>query len=314
MKYLILLAFLSTQLYCKAQSYIPMTETALWVYSGSWQSQTYHFHIWRFMLMINGDDTSINGLTYKKITARQYSNVVYYKSDFSLPYDMTIANVDDKYFGAIREDNKKVYIRYYQSTRIGLPTADTAEQLYFDFNLTVGDITPKGDSIVSIDSVLVGNNYRRRFKTSTLFMGKKIEHIEGIGSNVGLIDYAMESPPFTSMHCYHIEDTVYTNPYNPTAQYPCFYIHAKGTPVSVQAFNKADVQVYPNPVLDRLYINAVDAGSITIFNSLGQVVIKKDIEPGNTEILFSDFANGVYFLQLKDTEGNIRHSQRLLKQ
>lgn len=89
------------------------------------------------------------------------------------------------YQGAIRHDGpgKRVYF---------VPPSSGNEQLLYDFNLQVGD-TVEGyletnawpaDVVQEIDSVLVGNTYRKRWIINTCY---NISLIEGIGSTYGLI-------------------------------------------------------------------------------------------------------------------------------
>jgi hypothetical protein len=92
---------------------------------------------------------------------------------------------DYHYFGAIRENGKKIYV---------IPDFfNPIEYLAYDFNLTIGDTMPSPDGnssvnpsnqiIHSIDSVLVYGSYRKRYLVnSTKFV------IEGIGASTGLFN------------------------------------------------------------------------------------------------------------------------------
>jgi len=90
------------------------------------------------------------------------------------------------YKGAIRQDtatHKVFFVRPGQSY----------EAVLYDFNLNVGDTVPydtTGDcmypgyvTIVSIDSILIGNQYRKSYTTNFWFT-----IIEGIGSSQGLLE------------------------------------------------------------------------------------------------------------------------------
>jgi hypothetical protein len=123
-----------------------------------------------FSIVMTGD-TMINGQVYHKL----FTPYVY--ADIS--GGCTQAHFEG-YKGAIRQDipNKKVYF---------LPPTDfTVEQLLYDFTMEVGD-TVKGylsggwmedNVVVSIDSVLVGQNFHKRWLVNPCY---DIYLIEGVG-------------------------------------------------------------------------------------------------------------------------------------
>ncbi len=152
----------------------------------------FHYHAYCFY---NGDgddnysivmtgDTLINGENYHQL-----------KTPFIESYSTGNCGYNQiGYRGAIREDvvEKKVYY---------VPPASTSEELLYDFNLEVGD-TVKGyintslmpddvDVVLSIDSVLVGSTYRKRWNINNCY---GISIIEGVGSTYGLF---MPSPGCT---------------------------------------------------------------------------------------------------------------------
>ena len=118
-------------------------------------------------------DTIINGSLYQKLF-----------TPYIQPFDQSAVSLG--YNGAIREDtiNKKVFI---------IPPSESSEQLLYDFTMQVGDTVqgyietysdPK-DTVISVDSILVGNNYRKRWNINAEY---DISLIEGIGSTYGLIE------------------------------------------------------------------------------------------------------------------------------
>ena len=164
--------------------YVPLvTENVEW----QTLSTTYPFEfqmaktITHQIYTLNGD-TVIGNLTYKKICLKT-------KIDEQTKYD---------YFGAIREQNKKIYYigdGYFTSSpyyNISLAKVkamkeclssyknDGQEMVLYDFNSKAGDYIQLGynySQIIYEDSVLVGNSYRRRLNLSN---NDKI--VEGIGS------------------------------------------------------------------------------------------------------------------------------------
>lgn len=147
------------------------------------------FESWRhfYSIRISGD-TVLNGLNYHK---------------FDIPIEVikSIGTCDKAgswtkagyYAGCIRQNEsiRKVFF---------IPPSESREQLLYDFNLKVGD-TLQGflrnthnlvETIESIDSVMVGVTYRRRWKLSSNY---RVYLIEGIGSTFGLIQ---KSPGYSS--------------------------------------------------------------------------------------------------------------------
>ncbi|MCW4470471.1 S8 family peptidase [Flavobacterium sp. MFBS3-15] len=77
---------------------------------------------------------------------------------------------------------------------------------------------------------------------------------------------------------------------------------------------KASFSVYPNPVQDRLTVNAEGfAGSVKaeVYNSLGQLVNAVDVSAAGREIDFSGLSGGVYFVKVSD--GDISLTKRVIK-
>jgi hypothetical protein len=62
------------------------------------------------------------------------------------------------------------------------------------------------------------------------------------------------------------------------------------------------VQLYPNPVVDYLYLKSdVAIEKVTIYNLTGKVV--KQIEQPGLSIDLSDFASGIYMLRVSSSQG-----------
>lgn len=131
-----------------------------------------------------GQDTIINSTSYHTF---QIPAFIYHAGPNCIPPGFYI--LPGKYAGAFRNDhpNKRVYI---------VPETDSVEQLLYDFNMQVGD-SLKGylsicapnfvcDTVISIDSVLVGSSYRKRWLINSNYQAY---FIEGIGSTYGLLRY-----------------------------------------------------------------------------------------------------------------------------
>ena len=64
---------------------------------------------------------------------------------------------------------------------------------------------------------------------------------------------------------------------------------------SVEVEDVSQVEIYPNPVRDILFINGLDKGSYRIFNSMGKFIY----EDNQREIAISNYTKGLYFLEYK---------------
>ena len=73
-------------------------------------------------------------------------------------------------------------------------------------------------------------------------------------------------------------------------------------PTSVEDF-KNEVLVYPNPSNAIFNVKAINTTSYTLFNSLGQKIIEKDIKGNQFSIDLSSQNNGIYFMLVHTTTG-----------
>jgi type IX secretion system substrate protein/ASPIC/UnbV protein/VCBS repeat protein len=77
----------------------------------------------------------------------------------------------------------------------------------------------------------------------------------------------------------------------------------EGQPLAVADFKILDVQLYPNPVKDKLKIelknNWNTNAKLTIYNLLGRAILSKEFSTKSTEIDLSHLASGIYLLKLK---------------
>ncbi|MHB8259903.1 MAG: T9SS type A sorting domain-containing protein [Bacteroidia bacterium] len=246
-----------------------------------------------YSIIISGD-TIISSKTYHKLTT-PYVQVV----------PSTCASccaLATGYKGAVRQDTvaKKVFI---------VPPSNTSEQLLYDFTMLVGD-TVKGfissatgttvSIVQSIDSVLVGSTYRKRWNINTCYF---IYLIEGVGSTYGLIE---PSPgctvdfPSDSITCFK---------QNGLALYPntatnCQLI----TSVNSIDKNSNQITIYPNPANGIINVKLGimnETATIEIYNTIGECVHRQIVKSSNSQIDVSDLSEGVYNISLQSKEGTI---------
>jgi hypothetical protein len=233
-------------------------------------------------------DTTINSLTYHKLF-----------SPFVQSFISGGCNVTHTtgYKGAIRQDttNKKVFY---------VPPTDLNEQLLYDFTLQVGD-TVKGflesfafqpDVVLSIDSVLVGDNYHKRWIINTCY---NIYLIEGIGSTFGLIE--LSPGCITDYDGY----TITCFQQNGQSIYPdttsnCQLI----TSIYSIDPNSSKVKVFPNPSNGLITVDFEQPSNIReikVTDLLGNIV-KQQKTFNNKKIYIDNLPSGVYILTIFDKD------------
>lgn len=131
-----------------------------------------------YSIVMDGD-TLINGMLYHKLsTPCKIQNTL--GMCFPAVGDSVIAV---GYVGAIREDTVSRKVYYFDGG---------VERLLYDFNMQIGD-TVQGlmysfgsttDTVISIDSILIGSSYHKRWHINSCY---GVWLIEGIGSTHGLV-------------------------------------------------------------------------------------------------------------------------------
>lgn len=281
----------------QSNTYHPFPESGIiWVQS-SW---TTDFSAWPpFVihddqnLFISGDTTAGN-YTYHKL----YTNGHRYADPH--PGDEYYYN---RFFGAFRNDteNRKVYF-----------LSQGEDVLAYDFNLTVGDTLPESsitnqitNIVVAVDSVLVGDNFHKRFHLRTYEGEPYAALIEGIGSTCGA--FSMIQPVFESgndLWCVRLFNDII---WNYDSEFSCLLMVGVEEPEPIQ-----ELAIYPNPSNGLFYIKSTyKTDRAEVFNSLGkQIVILKEI---NAPIDLLDQPDGVYLVKLFNKDNEAMVSRIVLK-
>jgi hypothetical protein len=259
-----------------AQEYIPFPTTdAQWTvvyYSRHCEEEPLYTTVFHYQLY---GDTVISGNTYRKL------GVTILNSGITTP----------EIIGGLREENKKVY--YFS-----LPATSTSqigtlfsgrEALLYDFNAIAGTTVDHDSSyhynstVQGIDSVMIGNMYRKRFNTSlTIIGGGRPEYwVEGIGSmTAGLISNFTPVPTCgyreTRLVCFSQNgNQLYLNP---------DYLDCNATPtLSIPGISQgALIKIYPNPALmNEIHINDIipeDGVQVKITDYTGRVLMTKELK------------------------------------
>jgi len=237
-----------------------------------------------YTILISGD-TLINNIEYHKLL------IPYIQSARESGIYHTVAG----YNGAIRQDtvNKKVFI---------IPTDSITEQLLYDFDMQVGD-TVKGyienmlnqkDVVESIDSVLVDNSFRKRWKINSIY---NIFFIEGVGSTYGLIEYSpgsvIDAPDF-SITCFSQNGvTIY-----PDTVTNCEII----TSVHSVKTGNYPIKIYPNPSKVSFTIetdNTLCFKEFLVIDRYGKILIREPFKD-TSMVNIKDLQPGFYIVKIID--------------
>jgi len=72
------------------------------------------------------------------------------------------------------------------------------------------------------------------------------------------------------------------------------------------------IVIYPNPTKDKFTVEIDTPSPVSIYNLLGEIVVTTNLHAGKNTIDMSNFPSGIYFLQLRDTNGKIT-SMKIVK-
>lgn len=239
-------------------------------------------------------DTIIDSLNYKKL----YGDIV-----------PEVGNsFYGQYFGGLREDtaNKKIFFWALFSPE---------EVVLFDYNLDSGDVAPgtylhnESDTmiVISVDSILIGNEFHKRFNLSTS-NGYPASLIEGVGWSGGLILEEMSSligwEVIYNLKCFKVnnvleyEDSSYTYP-------PC------DLPVGFEEGDDPEQNsvIGPNPVLvgSYLYFNLKDYSNnkFRIFDIRGKKLVEIPLSGNSFYLSSTIFHEGVYLVELSNSSRHL---------
>ena len=261
----------------QAQEYVPMIQEGNEWYTldaqvcSSQSSRGYNTLVHRI-----ADDTLIDGVRYTKVMQTV--------NDVGTP---TLASL-------LREEDGKVWERYlYGSTDV----------LLYDFTANVGDslICGYGDYFVldSISIEQIGGVDRKKFWFGLEydFIGEPYAMetwIEGIGSDLGLLycgSYYFCGGYYRAL-CFHQDgELIWQNP-----EYDACVI------TSVEEINDKVISVYPNPAMEIVTVDGVEAAEVQVYNGLGQMV--KTVQ-GSNEISVSGLPSGIYSIRVTMNDGNL---------
>ena len=255
-------------------------------------------------------DTVIGAFTYRKI------NISYVDTYGDTSSWLTLQT--SGYQGCIREDTilKKVFY---------IEPGTANERTLYDFNLQVGDVytgymrhfISVFDTVQTIDSVLIGSDYRKRWivgKVNEPFFGFFI--IEGMGYGGGLLETSagwMPDGPRLELKCFQ-ENGITMYLYNAVS---CEIIDEVN---KTNRASQSEIALYPNPVQNQFTVDSKSAerrirpgGQFTIdlieiYNSLGEMCYSSAVNSsscppspdgfgGQSIVNCESFPPGIYFVK-----------------
>lgn len=228
-------------------------------------------------------DTLLNGRTYYKV----------WQSYDSLAVNWNLT-------GLIREVEKRVY--YHELGYDG-----PVDMLLYDFSLKKGDsqlLASIETSLVyipvkvsGIDSLIIEGEKKLRLHVSSGNINDS--WIQKIGSLQGVVNrsYILTDNHGILLCVQENGKTIYSN----KDYSDCFYTQYKYTSIK-QHFLSDDIMIYPNPVIDNLYIEInnqkVSKPHVKILDMHGQVVCNKTVPDLNNKIDVSRFPPGLYIVRI----------------
>ena len=249
-----------------------------------------------YQYFITGD-TNITGVTYHKL--QSFGGYFWMDQLQTCRFDSLIATYTN-YSGAFKEDTmfKKVFY---------IPSGDSTEHLLYNFNLNLGDSinnTYNYDSlsayynsyVMTVDSILVGNEYRRRLGIGNSWTGTTYVYlIEGIGSTFGLTEPI--APHFESgseLLCF-MQNSV---PVYPDTNYACDLVS------NIGAYSRPlpGFSIFPNPfntTTELLFDRQYKSIEVDVYNTTGKLFEHLEYSNCNKiQLVRRTLTDGLYFLRV----------------
>lgn len=249
-------------------------------------------------------DTVVNSLNY---------HLLYIKFTIEYMNLSTPKTIGDIRYALLRNDkaNKKVYIKGLANLSFNL-NLDTNEQLYYDFNLKVGDIytaRPKtfytSDTLFvnRIDTIIDPDNIKRavytistRNNTDEMLNGYIIQGIGGYNGLIGYISFIWNNFYGEYFSCYNFNGIGYTANFGSftSINYNTCNKHIFSSVITPKS---QVIKLYPNPASNIIQFDLDEKiNTIKIYNSLGQII--SNYSSTDQFINIENYLQGIYFVQI----------------
>lgn len=235
-------------------------------------------------------DTLINNILYKKLFITYYD--VNCSEVFTVP----------SFAGGFRNDSVERKVYYYD-------LISSEEWILYDFTLDIGDTVPQtfnnisfpALSVESIDSVLIGDHFRKRYIYAQPTY-PPIQVIEGIGAETGLLGYMEYFEVIYYLRCFHQDDNIFwMHPWVISCHLETDTCLAISVPEPIS--DDVLIRIFPNPASDLIYIQCSFEKSgysgdfkLEIFNIFGEKVGESRIPKGSDGYSYnvSGLSDGIY--------------------
>ena len=229
--------------------------------------------------------------------------------------------IDNKYYFQIETEETEfgedwvdypLYVRECEGLLFGRASEDEEEELYFDFNMEVGDMLKDTDYVGYADLMVIEINnieyldgsIRKRLTIEAQNGFGIFQMIEGVGSsvfpltdyaNIAIIDY------WNQLGCFTTNDEIV---YVGNSFSSCW-------PVGVNdEIGNIAINIFPNPTNGYLNIQSdIELTEIEIYDTQGKLILKLDY---SASIDISFLHEGLYLVVLKNINGNSLR-ERVLK-
>ena len=84
-------------------------------------------------------------------------------------------------------------------------------------------------------------------------------------------------------------------------------------PDNILSIEDLGVKIYPNPVEDQLSFSSPAQGTLTLYNSIGEMVLSIEIEQGENIINTESLQSGVFILSFKPLRADALYQQKIIK-
>jgi hypothetical protein len=265
-----------------AQNYVPFPDS-----NAIWNNRFWNQSVTEYTRLGLMGDTVINSVPYHKL----------YQLNDSV---LSITNA--VYYGAMREQGKKIYFRYYNCQYEFLlydftkNVGDTIYNIFCEDNLFSCDSINDTAVITSIDSILIESNYRKVFHFESSFSTPV--WIEGIGSTSGLINPLV--PAVTCICSWDLvcfkqnNEEVYLNPNFNSCFPPTVGINENIGSLFYE------INISPNPASGKITIVSPEDQplNLSVYNIVGELILHRALYNSTEEINISSLAKGVYIINV----------------
>ena len=291
MKKLILLSIVFLAINAShAQPYIPMLQKG---------------NQWNVLQNVGG-----SGIFYTEIFKLGNDSAYYYNKWWKKIYITTDSSANATFA-------LKTYVREEANGKVYILDTLMQPRLYFDFAASLFDTLIlyntydiKMDTFIvsQVDTEAYGGLNRKKMNISmehedNFYYTNDIWY-EGIGSRRGIVygnpRIYINSDLFL-LNCFsHNEQLIYHQPIFP--DYPCYI-----NDVGISSIEEKQLKLYPNPVVDYLYIEHLQTQNtiIILYNSFGQCVLQEQLATSNTTLNIQSFKQGMYYYTLINNKGKV---------